>query len=314
MQRDAWLLDRRNGITATEVAKLSSYKSPAARLTAIDRLADEKLNPADDRFVGGAMAWGKEREPVLEEWANFAFGFVPESRIAWSEDDRQHLASVDGWRVDKFGALHLAEFKTSGVKLTYDLLLEKGYVDQVLWQMHVTGAVDALVLWEERLTDGDGQFYGGERGTILVERDGLRIAALVKYANQFLVALLERTAGIDGSSPDPMLDDIVSRLQDAKATVAELDPQVRDMMSRSGMTSAKTVRFNVSYEAADAKQVLDQDAFFQAHKKDSGDLVRILAEKAAYGAEEIERITALQAVYTKLGPAPKPTLRITERK
>lgn len=326
--RPAWLAGRRNGVTATEVAKLGAYKTNAARQKAMGTLAVEKIS-GDDGFSGNRYTeWGVEREPVLEEWAHFMFGFTPESRLAYAEDDIQHIASIDAWRVDDDGTLHLAEFKTSGKQLTWAILVEKGYVDQALWQMYVTGAQSNLVMWEERLDDGKGGFKAGVRGTILVARDEARIAVLVGYATAFLLVLMERMTGSDGSVDDPMLDDIVTRLQDAKATVAELDPKVRAMMTSSGVTSSKTAHWNVSYEAADAKAIPDPEAFEKAHPKEVKRLKAIdtaraalvkkhaaeLAELDASVVDEVATINALRAPFTKLGDKPNPVLRITARK
>lgn len=326
LDREQWLIARCNGITASEIAKLGSYKTKAARVKAYGTLADEKIAEVHDNWRGARMdryrQWGNEREPVLEEWAQFAFGFTPESRLAYSEQDRQHLASVDGWKVDADGTLHLAELKTTNVPLTHAICDKKGYVDQTLWQMHVTDAVDALVLWEERLDDPDSDYFiAGQRGTLLIERDQDRIDELVSYATEFLVVLMERLTGNDGSVDDPMLDDIVTRLMDAKNAVSVLDPQVREMMSVSGMTSAKTKHWNVSYEAPAAKPILDTGAFVKAHPKFAKRLIAIKNERDALvaqfdaeHAEEIEKITALQASFTKMGEKPNPTLRITARK
>lgn len=319
LDRPAWLSERRNGITATEVAKLGSYKSNAGRTKALGTMADDKIAASADDWRGARMdlyrKWGKEREPVLEEWASFAFGFTPESRIAWAEKDRQHLASVDGWRMDSDGSVHLSELKTTNKPLTHDIADEKGYVDQCQWQMWVTDAVDDLILWEERLDDPDSDgFIAGVRGTLLIVRDEERIAQLVSYATAFLLVLMYRLTGSDGSIEDPMLDDIVTRLQDAKATVAELDPQVRDMMTTSGMTSAKTTHWNVSHEASDPKPVPDLDAFAKAHPEQVARLSEIMEQRRTHRQEEIDEILEWQSQYTKLGEATKPTLRITVRK
>ena len=341
--RPAWLLERMNGVTATEVSKLAAYKTAAGRNKAMGTLADEKVNDSNT-FKGNRYTdWGSAREPALEEWAEFAFGFIPESRIAYAEHDRQHLASIDGWKVDADGTLHLAELKTSGKPLTYALLTEKGYVDQTLWQMHVTGGVDALVFWEHRVEVG-GEFVPGVRGTIMVERDEARIAKLIEYATAFLLVLMDRLVGHDGSMDDPMLDDIVTRLQGAKALVKELDPKVREMMESSGMTSAKTAKWNVSYEAAEPNQIADLAGFKKALPDQAAELEtiatereeyrldeleqiekeraeyrldeldKIIAERADYRLSELGQITAMQAKYTKAGEVGNPTLRITIRK
>jgi hypothetical protein len=318
MDRPAWLAARRNGVTASEVSRLGKYKTAAARKKCYGTLADEKIEASDDDWKGQRMdryrQWGKEREPVLEEWANFAFGFTPESRLAFSATDRQHLASVDGWKVDDRG-VHLAEFKTTNKPLSWDLADEKGYVDQCQWQMWVTDAVDDLILWEMRLDDPDSDgFLPGERGTLLIVRDDQRIAELVSFATEFLIVLMQRMVGDDGSVDDPMLDDIVTRLQDAKAAAAELDPQVRHMMSSSGMTSAKTAHWMVSYEAGSAKDVLDTVSFAKAHPLEARRVIEIAAERAALHRDELAAIMELQTKFTKKGDPPNPTLRITARK
>jgi len=325
LDRPAWLAARRNGISASEIAKLGSYKSNASRVKAYGTLAEEKIAAGGNDWRGARMdayrARGNGREPVLEEWAEFAFGFTPESRLAFAESDRQHLASVDGWKVNSEGQVVLAELKTTNEPLTPVICDKKGYVDQVQWQMHVTGAVETLILWEERLDDGEGGFKPGARGTVLIVRDQARIDQLVGYASAFLVVLMERMTGSDGSVEDPMLDDVVTRLMDAKALVAELDPQVRTMMSSSGMTSAKTAKWNVSYESGDPKPVADPAAFAKAHPKEvkrvkaiSDERTTMIAKFDAEHVAELTRIAELAASFTKMGDKPNPTLRITPRK
>lgn len=316
--RQEWLAERRQGVTATEVAMLGSYKTKAGRVKAFDRLASEKLD--GDPFDGNQYTdWGSAREAVLEEWAEFSHGFQPESRITRASQNPRHLASIDGWRVDAEG-VHLAEHKTAGKSLTMDLLVEKGYVDQCQWQMYVTDAVDALVFWEERVSSPSG-FVPGDRGTILIKRDDKRIAQLIGFADEFLVVLDQRMSGDDGTEDDPILDDAVTRLQNAKATVAELDPLVRQMMTVAGKSAAKTSHWVVTYEAGEPKPVPDPDAFAAAHPDDAADLPTLLELQATAfekafpeEAARLQSILDLSAQYTKPGRAPNPTLRISLRK
>lgn len=289
----------------------------------MEKIAAAKIADSEGDWRGERMdryrRWGKEREPIIEEWAHFGFGFTPESRMAYAASNRLHTASIDGWRVDDEG-LHLAEHKTSNVPLDEEKCAEKGYDVQVQWQMHVTDAVDTMVFWEERLNDPSSEtgFAPGARGTVLIARDDAMIAVLVGYAEEFLSILQERAFGDDGSTDDPMLDDIVTRLETAKATVKELDPKVRQMMT--GIGSAKTPHWVVSYESGAAKEVPDPDRFAAEHPEEAAELERIALVKAtafetAFPEEAVAlaRITALRAAYTRL-ETPNPTLRITKRK
>jgi len=344
IDRPAWLAEREGGVTASEIAKLGSYKTTAGRNRAMGTLAQEKLT-GDQNFNGNRYTnWGVEREPILEEWAEFAHGFTPESRIARSEHEPQHLASIDGWRVDPDGTLHLAEIKTTGEPLTREALVKKGYVDQTLWQMYVTDAVDALVMWEIREDDGNGWFVPGERGTILVKRDDARIAKLIEYATATLLVMMDYRAGEDGSKDDPMLDDMIDRLMEAKATEKELDPKVREMMSLAGMTAAKTSKWNVSYEAADPKdipapelfeeQLPEQASILEELRKERQDYLREeieaieldrgeyrrdeleakIKEREEHRVEEFQELLSIAEKFTKKAAKGNPTLRITARK
>jgi hypothetical protein len=344
IDRPTWLAFREGGVTASEIAKLGGYKTTAGRNKHMRVLAQEKIT-GNQKFNGNRYTdWGTEREPILEEWANFGFGFTPESRIACAADEPQHLASIDGWKVDDKGDLHLAEIKTTGEPLTRAVLDKKHYIDQIQWQMYVTDAVDAMVLWELREEDDDGKFFAGARGTILIERDDARITQLLEYATAFLLVLLDEKAGNDGSVEDPMLDDIVDRLQQAKADVKELDPKLREMLDLSGMTAAKTAKWNVSYEPADPKPVAAPELFAEKLPEQAAELEAIRAERADYLLAEIEEIEQKRAEYmkdeldvlilnrnlhrleelqeiesmvekfTKPGKPGSPVLRITERK
>lgn len=202
--RDQWLAERRRGISATEIRDLM--------LGAITdkQLADLKLGRRKDSFSGNAYtAWGNEREPVIAEHLRTAFDIAPESRVFHAADDPRKLASPDGLGVEFDGTLLASEIKTAGPK--YDLrpgsddFKAKGYGDQALWVLRVTGAARALFAWECRLGQ-PGAFECGELRTAWIERDEVRIAQLDARADQFLAVLDARALE---PFEEPTVDDVV---------------------------------------------------------------------------------------------------------
>lgn len=132
-----WLDIRKNGITATDAAKLSTEKS-------IDRLVQEKRSPTP--FAGNVYTkYGKAREPYIAQWAYKEKGFVPSSALFHAQDNKHHLATPDAILLSEH-TLVLAEFKTSTTDLTN---IPKNYLRQIWWQQYVLGASHTLFVWEE---------------------------------------------------------------------------------------------------------------------------------------------------------------------
>lgn len=185
--RELWLRERLAGVTATEVRDLANGKIRT------QDLVDLKLGRKVDSFNGNAYTeWGKEREPVIAATL-VGLGIEPESRVFHHAENSRHLASPDGVGVDFDDRIVLSEIKTCGTLLPLGSpeLAAKGYVDQILWCMHVTGAVRCALVVEERLyvrgaREGESVFEPGERTVEWVERDEKRIAVLVKIADDFL--------------------------------------------------------------------------------------------------------------------------------
>ncbi|MHA3682816.1 YqaJ viral recombinase family protein [Leucobacter sp. HY1908] len=187
--REAWLAERRGGVTATEVRDLYMRRigRPAYKLE--QELIDEKLGRSADSFTGNRYTeWGKEREPVIEAVMAASEGYRAEARVFKHADNARHLASPDGVGVDFDELLELLEIKTAGYDLppgspAYD---KKGYEFQAQWQMHVLGARRVRLVVEERLIDEHGDFYPGPLHRHWIERDDALIAELVAVADAFL--------------------------------------------------------------------------------------------------------------------------------
>lgn len=176
--RIEWLRARARGITATDVAKLSTPNS-------IDAAAWSKLHGSN--FGGNAFTeHGKAREPEIAAWVLSEFAIEPSSALFHAAEDRRHLATPDGIGVRDDGLLMLSEIKTTNKSWKS---IPKNYLRQVWWQQYVLGADRTVVVWEEHR---DFVPVGNPRYQ-WVERDENEIAKLVWLANQLIDTLIKRS-------------------------------------------------------------------------------------------------------------------------
>lgn len=185
--RVAWIRARSRGITATDVATLTSTN-------AIARAADAKLQGSN--FSGNAYtAHGRRREPEIAAWVAATHGIMPSSALYRAVVEPRHLATPDGLAVDAAGRVTLAEIKTTNKSWRS---IPRSYLRQVWWQQHVLGAERTLVAWE--LHDGFVP-VDDEPRCQWVDRDEREIAALVKLATSLIDELHRRT--MRGRTPPP---------------------------------------------------------------------------------------------------------------
>lgn len=176
--RVAWLRARSRGITATDVAALTSEK-------VISRAADAKLMGSG--FSGNAYTnHGRVREPEIARWVAATHGILPSSALFHAEIEKRHLATPDGIAVDTNGRVTLAEIKTTNKAWRS---IPRTYLRQVWWQQHVLGAERTLVAWEQH----DGFVpIDDEPRCQWVERDDGEIATLVRLATSLIDELHRR--------------------------------------------------------------------------------------------------------------------------
>ena len=177
--RVAWVRARSRGITATDVATLTSDR-------AIARAADAKLMGSG--FSGNAYtAHGRAREPEIAGWVAATHGIQPSSALFHAVVEKRHLATPDGIAVDVAGRVVLAEIKTTNKAWRS---IPRTYLRQVWWQQHVLGAERTLVAWEQH----DGFVpVGDEPRCVWVDRDETEIAKLVRLATALIDELYHRT-------------------------------------------------------------------------------------------------------------------------
>ncbi len=172
--RVAWLRARSRGITATDVAKLSSER-------AIIPVAREKYYGS--RFSGNAFTdHGRQREPEIATWVRATHGIQPSSALYHAHGETAHLATPDGVAIIG-GSLVLAEIKTTSSAWKS---IPRSYLRQVFWQQYVLGAERTLVVWEQH---DNFVPVAAEPQCLWVDRDDNEIHILVSRANRVLEAL-----------------------------------------------------------------------------------------------------------------------------
>jgi len=187
-QREAWLSDRRAGVTATELRDLYMKR------VTIGELVNRKLGRVPE--VGDlshipVIGWGRLREPIIAALVEQRFGIRPESRVFRAADESRFLASPDGVGINFDEELLISEIKTSGKDIPpwSDAYADKGYEIQQQWGMRVLGAIRSLFVWEIRDELPGGAFVNGRLQHAWVDRDDVLIGKLEKLARQFLAAL-----------------------------------------------------------------------------------------------------------------------------
>ncbi|WP_298040869.1 YqaJ viral recombinase family protein [uncultured Microbacterium sp.] len=194
--RVAWLRARARGITATDVAGLTSDIS-------IKRAADSKLG-AGPRFAGNAYTeHGRRREPAIAAWVSSTHGIHPSSALFRAEIEQRHLATPDGVVQQSDGRILLAEIKTTNKSWR---TIPRTYLRQVWWQQHVLGAERTLFVWEEH---DNFRVIHDEPKSVWIDRDDREIAQLVGMATRLIDELYHRTTG--QRPPEQALPDAAAR-------------------------------------------------------------------------------------------------------
>jgi hypothetical protein len=172
--RIGWLKARARGVTATDVARLTSER-------AVKTLALEKL--LGSRFGGNAYTeHGRLREPAIGRWAGSVYGMRSSSALFHADGNRDHLATPDGLReIDD--RVELCEIKTTSHSWRG---IPRNYLRQVWWQQYVLGAERTLVVWERH-----EEFVpvSSEPECRWVDRDDAEIGRLIILADDLLRAM-----------------------------------------------------------------------------------------------------------------------------
>lgn len=180
-EHDEWLRLRREGITATDAARLATAGS-------VNGVVNDKLGGS--AFTGNRYTeFGRMREPVIADWVRERHGIGGCGLLIRAEDDPRHLATPDG--LAEWGAeVVLAEIKTTNKPWSR---IPRNYLRQVWWQQYVVGAERTLFVWERH---DDFVVQDDEPTAVWIERDDAEIAKLVRLADTVLERLDELRASL----------------------------------------------------------------------------------------------------------------------
>lgn len=169
-----WLQARRQGVTATDAARLTSAKS--VRSVVLDKVQGGS-------FTGNAYTeHGRKREPHIIEWMRQRHGIAGCGLLIRSAENERHLATPDG--LAQWGdEVVLAEIKTTNKAWNR---IPRNYLRQVWWQQYVVGVERTLFVWE---VHHNFVVQDAEPHAVWIERDDAEIEKLVQLADHVLEQL-----------------------------------------------------------------------------------------------------------------------------
>lgn len=186
--RDDWLAQRRDYITATDVARLSTSAAEWRKVRA------EKNGTAPELRQSPEMQWGNDREAALIRYAQTVDPTIVANDAVVVHPDGPWAATPDG-----IGDNVVCEVKT-GSRAGLDKARRR-HEAQMQWQCWVTGAEGCLYVTEVRDWDEMG-YTPGARSHEWIDRDDDQIAELLDVAERFL-------SGDDVSELDVLIASVV---------------------------------------------------------------------------------------------------------
>ena len=170
---ERWLSARREGVTATQVAKAAA--GPGGFEQAVEDYRADFVEQ-DNPFMAFGRAWEGPIAMHLKE----KHDIMPNDWLIRNANHSHHLATPDGLSL---GHHVISEIKTTGKDWNPERIPVQ-YRRQVQWQLHVTGAVVCFFAWMLR-EERDGAFLPGwfEPKVIQIEPDEEMIASLVRVAD-----------------------------------------------------------------------------------------------------------------------------------
>ena len=171
---ERWLSARREGVTATQVAKAAA--GPGGFEQAVEDYRADFVEQ-DNPFMAFGRAW---EGPILMHLKD-NYGVMPNDWLISSAVSDHYLATPDGLTL---GHNAISEVKTTGKDWNPERIPVQ-YRRQVQWQLFVTGAEFCYFAWMLR-EERDGAFLPGwfEPKVITMERDEEMIRSLMQVADE----------------------------------------------------------------------------------------------------------------------------------
>lgn len=245
----AWLAGHNEGVSATEVATL--IRGGAGAWAGL-RAQKSGVRPYLDN---PAIRHGSAREPVIAEFARASFGLIPCSLLVAHPDNHLYRASPDAISPD---GSEVGEFKTT--KHDWDSLddVPPRYIDQMLWQMFVTGARHARLVFEPH--EGFIPLYPFPK-VLNLDYDEPRVEELRAVADEFMAGGEVDAAAVE---LDALLAERVEAKRDADdaaRVVSELDRRIREFASAAGKHKFEGSAANLTITPDGVRAAFDQARF-----------------------------------------------------
>lgn len=202
--RASWLSRRQGGVSATDVARLARGGTETWKA-----VKAEKAGLGRD-FTNAAMQHGTDREPTILRFAEKKFKVHPFGKLIAADDEPRFICTPDA-----LGKNSIVEVKTT-VNDWHTLSDVPGrYIDQVLWQMRVTGFKLADLIFEPH--ENGIPLYPFPK-SFPIAWDPARIAHLESIAYEFLAD--DGEPDEDAAVLDALLTDAAMRKEVADAAAA----------------------------------------------------------------------------------------------
>lgn len=258
-----WLEQRRNVITATDIARIASGASGARQVRA-------EKDTGESMFYGNKYTeYGKAQEPFIATYVkqHVDSRLEPNGDLWVSDDDPRFAATPD--MVDASGEV-VGEIKT--VLHTNDWgdgAIPKRYYDQVQWQILIMDAEACVFAWQPYEESNGMMWPMGQPKSRIIRRDNKRIAQLVDMAEAFL-------DGEDGLSDKPPVEELMAEriridgyIKELEAEKKRITGQIAEVVGDEPQSWSFEGLGTVTVVGATTRHTFDQKTF----KKDHPDLV-----------------------------------------
>ena len=282
-----WLEQRRNYVTATELAKL--IRSPGFA----DDLRAFKLgiaNPPNLRHLP-AIKHGVVHEPNVSAWIQEQFPTLKPNRRLCIADKEQIAATPDAISVED---RMVGEFKTVRTDvltehMSHDSWPTPTYYDQIQVQLAVTGYDKCVFAWEPYSTAESGQLVALEnhRDYKIIKADPERQRELIRCARVFL--------GLEEPTVPDEVHMLVSEWRDiAKFEREEVAPRMTRKREIQDALKNIAGKRGKSFDLGDVRVTVSKAAV--SHSLDSK---RLKADHPALAAEYAKKTQGAQRVTMK---------------
>lgn len=257
----AWLAQRRNFVTATDIAKLANGGPAQWALVKADKLGTA---PA---FTGNRYTdWGKTREPFIVASLELLYDVAPNDQLA-VKDGTQWAGTPDA-----IGGTLLGEVKTTTKDWPVDPhLLPQNYQDQMLWCQGVFDLPSTAFAWEV-----NENFTPGAFRHLLFPHDADRYTILEDTARRFLDFLNDEQPLGDWDGLTAEASILKARLDAVQAEYDELLETIRERAGDSDL-AVKTPFGSISLAYPKARDSFDSTAFKAAHPALYSEFVKTIA-------------------------------------